>query len=85
MRAAVVAELKFDREQGWDIEQVTGGMGALSLLDNTVAARERPEDSLRLMSRMMDGSIAIKGTRDDAETTARRLLTMVDELLDGSE
>jgi hypothetical protein len=80
IRAAVVAELKFDREQGWEVEQVTGGMGALSLLDNTVAARERPEDSLRLMSRMMDGAIAIKGTRDDAESTARRLLAMVDEL-----
>ena len=57
-------------------------MGALSLLDNTVAARERPEDALRMMSNAMLGAIAIKGTRDSAPIAARRLLSMVDDLLE---
>jgi hypothetical protein len=81
MRAALVAELRFDRERGWDIEALSGGQGALSLLDNTVAARERPQDALRLMSKVMEGARAIKGTRDDPESSARRLLDLVDEIL----
>lgn len=82
MRAALVAELKYDRERGWGVERLNGGQGALSLLDNTVAARERPQDALRLMSSLMTGAVAIKGTRDDPESSARRLLDFVDELLD---
>jgi hypothetical protein len=82
MRAALVAEVRFDREVGWAVETLSGGQGALSLLDNTVAARERPEDALRLMSNVMDGAMAIKGTRDEAESSSRRLLGLVDEILD---
>ncbi len=82
MRAVLVADLRFDREQGWAVERLSGGQGALSLLDNTVAARERPQDALRMMSNLMMGTVAIKGTRDSAEDTAQRLLTMVDQLLD---
>lgn len=82
MRAALVAELRFDRDGGWAVERLSGGQGALSLLDNTVAARERPQDALRLMSNVMEGAIAIKGTRGDAESSARRLLAMVDDFLD---
>ncbi|TXG83407.1 MAG: hypothetical protein E6R14_06035 [Thermomicrobiales bacterium] len=83
IRAGVVAELSYDADAGWEITHVTGGTGALSLLDNTVAARERPIDSLTLMSRAVAGAIAIRGTRDDADATAQRLIAMVDALLDG--
>ena len=44
------------------------------------AARERPEDALRIMSSAIDGAISIIGTRDDAATSARRLIGMVEEL-----
>lgn len=81
LRAALVAALRYDRELGWTVEEVTRGQGALLLLDNTVAARERPEDSLRMMANAMTGAIGITGTRDDAETSARRLLGMVDTLI----
>jgi hypothetical protein len=83
IRAGVVAAVTYDAVSGWNVEPLTRGMGALSLLDNTVAARERPEDALRLMSTAMTGATAIKGTRDDAPAAARRLIAMVDELLDG--
>lgn len=82
IRAALVAELKYDREAGWQVEPLTGGNGALALIDNTVAARERPEDVLRLMTRAMATARAIRGTRDEAAVTAARLIEMVDEMLD---
>lgn len=82
IRAAIVAELRFDRQNIWNVEQLTDGLGALSLLDNTVAARERPEDALHMMANVIDGAIAIKGIRDDPESSARRLLAIVDDLLD---
>ncbi len=81
IRAGVVAALTYDAELGWDVATLSRGMGALSLLDNTVAARERPEDALRLMSRAVFGAISIKGTRDSATNTAQRLIAMVDDLL----
>ncbi len=83
IRAGVVAELRYDAKAGWNVTRINGGAGALSLLDNTVAARERPVDSLTLMSRAIEGAIAIHGTRDDADSTAKRLIAMVNELLDG--
>ena len=81
IRAALVAHLRFDGNQGWAIEQVTSGQGALALLDNTVAARERPQDSLRVMANLMKGARAITGTRDDAGSSAVQLLSMVDEII----
>lgn len=83
IRAAVIAAVKYDAEAGWNVETLSRGIGALSLLDNTVAARERPEDALRLMSVAMTDAIAIKGTRDDAPDAARRLIDLVDALIDG--
>lgn len=83
VRAALVADVRFDPERGWAVEPLSHGQGALSLLDNTVAARERPQDSLRMMTNVMEGTLAIKGTRDVARKSARRLLEMVDDLLEG--
>jgi hypothetical protein len=82
IRAGIVAALTYDADAGWEVETQSSGMGALSLLDNTVAARERPQDALRLMSNAMIGAIAIKGTRDSAPAAARRLLAMVDDMID---
>ena len=84
IRAGVVAALTYDAELGWHVATLSRGMGALSLLDNTVAARERPEDALRLMSRAVLGAISIKGTRDSATSTAHRLIQMIDDLLDST-
>ena len=83
VRAALVADVRYDATQGWEVEPLSHGQGALSLLDNTVAARERPQDSLRMMTNAMEGALAIKGTRDVAQKSADRLLKMVDDLLDG--
>lgn len=80
IRAALVANVKYDADAGWKVEEVSKGAGALALLDNTVAARERPRDALRIMTNAMESARAIQGTRDDAATTATRLLALVDEI-----
>lgn len=80
IRAALVAALTYDRELGWQVEHVTHGSGALALLNNTVAARERPEDALRIMTNAMSSAQAIRGTRDEAPAAAARLLAMVDAM-----
>jgi hypothetical protein len=81
IRAALVAHVRFDRNRGWEVEEITSGQGALALLDNTVAAQERPHDSLRVMANLMKGARAISGTRDEVTPSAARLLSMVDELV----
>jgi hypothetical protein len=82
IRAALVAALQYDRERGWEIEALNRGRGALALLDNTVAARQRPQDALRIMTNVMSGAEAVQGTRDEAPAAADRLLQMVDAILD---
>jgi hypothetical protein len=82
IRAALVAAVRYDRDRGWEIETLNHGRGALALLDNTVAARERPQDALRIMTHVMSRAEAIQGTRDEAAAAAERLLRMVDAMLD---
>lgn len=82
IRAILVAQLRYDRDRQWDIEPLTHGLGVIGLLDNTVAARERPEDSLSMMARVMIDATAIKGTRGEADESAHTLLDLANTLLD---
>ena len=78
VRAALTAKLTYNREAGWSVETVSHGQGALGLLDNTVAARERPVDALRIMSLAVAGAMSIEGTRGEAGDAAARLIALVE-------
>ncbi|MBX3070848.1 MAG: hypothetical protein KF883_10150 [Thermomicrobiales bacterium] len=73
----IVAALRFDREQGWSVEQTSRGAGVLALLKNTVAARERPVDSMAVMARAVEQAIVLEGTRGEAAEAAERLLALL--------
>lgn len=70
----IVASLRFDRETGWNAQETTRGAGVLALLNNTVAARERPVDSMAIMAKAVEHAIVFEGTRDEAADAAQRLL-----------
>jgi hypothetical protein len=73
----LLADVRYDHLVGWDVAEVSPGLGALTLLDNTVAARIRPVDSLTVMTRAMTTARAIEGTRGEAADAAERLLRVM--------
>lgn len=55
---------------------LTPGQALLSLLNNTIVARLRPEFALEILSKAASGAVALKGRRGEAEDTAPRLLQL---------
>lgn len=73
----IVAALRFDREAGWAAAETSRGAGVLALLNNTVAARERPVDAMAVMARAVENAVVLEGNRGEASEAAVRLLSML--------
>jgi hypothetical protein len=58
----------------WDPRELSPGASALSLLENTIPAQERPEQSLQYVSRAASGTTTLQGERGEAEELAGVLL-----------
>ena len=58
----------------WQPRRLSAGEGVLALLANTVPARERPQESLRTLSRAVRGATVLEGDRGEAGPTAAALL-----------
>ena len=73
----VVAALRYDADAGWEVEEQSKGAGVLALLGNTVAARERPVDSLSMMAKAVTGARIVEGTRGEAPEAAEQLESLL--------
>jgi hypothetical protein len=58
----------------WDPRELSPGAGALKLLENTIPAQERPEQSMRFVSRAVANAATLEGERGEAEELAELLL-----------
>jgi hypothetical protein len=58
----------------WEPEELFGGAQALILMEHALPARSRPEQTLRYLRNAVDGAVAFKGERGDANEFARLLL-----------
>jgi hypothetical protein len=76
MGAIVITGYRANAE--WRPRRLTGGEGAMALLANAVAARERPAQVMRVISRAAKGAIAISSDRGEADGVAPRLLAELD-------
>ena len=78
--AAVRAELaavvvtRYRPGAEWQPKRVSSGQGVLALLANTVPAHERPQESLRAVSRAVAGAIVLDGDRGEAGPAAESML-----------
>ena len=70
----MICALRYDPAAGWAVDELSQGEAVLSLIDNSVAARGRPEAVLSSLVAATEDVVAIKGTRDRAEVAAQRLL-----------
>lgn len=72
-----VAVCKYKPSGRWEPRSMTKGETLLELMGNTVVARIRPEDSLKILAKLVKRSTAFKTVRGDAAASAKALLLQV--------
>jgi hypothetical protein len=70
----LVAAVRFRPGAKWDPRPLSTGAGALALLEHAVPAQDRPDQTIRYISRAIAGATAVQGERGEAEETAGMLL-----------
>jgi hypothetical protein len=70
----VVAAARYRPGAQWDPRPLSTGAGALAVLENAVPAQERPEQTIRHISRALVGATLLDGDRGEADETASLLL-----------
>ncbi len=70
--------LQYERGAVWEPTPLSAGQGALRLLENTVMARTRSEDALRIFGRVMETAQAWQGKRGEATQTVAALLHLLE-------
>jgi hypothetical protein len=73
----LIAQLRYDADVGWAVEELSPGRAALALIDNTVAARSRPKAMLTAVGQATTAARAVSGTRGDADEAALRLMDLL--------
>jgi hypothetical protein len=67
----------------WNPRRLTTGEGTLALLSRTVPARDRPQESMEVLTKAINGTVVLEGERGEAEEFAEMLLSGA--LLDGED
>lgn len=70
----LVLVTEFSAGAAWRPRRLTPARALMALLDNTVAARKDPAVSLPILSRVVDGALALKTRRGEASYTVPLLL-----------
>jgi hypothetical protein len=70
----LVVAARFRPGARWDPQALSAGAGALTLLENAVPAQDRPEQTLRHVSRAIAEATVLEGERGEAHETADHLL-----------
>ena len=74
MRMGLVIATHFRPGAEWQPRQLTPGAGALAMLAHAVPAQARPEQTLRVLKRALQGAVILQGERGEANDVARVLL-----------
>ena len=61
----------------WRPERLSPGEATLSLLENTLPAQTRPEESIQAIARSVEGAVLIKSERGEADAVAALLLNLL--------
>ena len=74
LRMGLVIATHFRPGAEWQPRQLTPGVGALAMLEHAVPAQTRPEQTLRVLKRALQGAVILEGERGEANNVARVLL-----------
>jgi hypothetical protein len=65
---------RYSRGADWQPRRISAGEGALALLSNTIPAQQRPQESLRAVSRALADAIVLRSDRGEAAGVADLIL-----------
>jgi hypothetical protein len=73
----LVVAAKYRPGAEWHPESLSPGAGALTLLENAVPARARPDQTIRHITRALAGATVLRGERAEADAIAGELLEVL--------
>lgn len=76
VRVGAIAALHYDKDKGFQVNEISPGNAVLELINNTVSARSAPELAMACLSRAVPGARCWKGTRGEADEAATHLLEL---------
>ena len=82
LRVGLVVNTVYQRGARWRPRMLTPGQGLLTLLDNTVLARVRPEFALETLQQVVPGTITLAGKRGEVDGLAPALLQRLEDSVD---
>lgn len=68
---------KFKAGARWNPAPISPGAGALELMGNSIAVRNRPRHTLRRIQKLVKGAVFVKGTRGEASESAESILNLL--------
>jgi hypothetical protein len=68
---------KFKAGARWKPAPLSHGQGALELMGNSIAIRNRPQHTLRRIQKLVKGAVVVKGTRGEAHESAVSILNLL--------
>lgn len=78
VRPGLIIHTRYEDGASWAPALLSPSNGALTLLNNTLVAQERPEFALETLSCVMATAKAFEGTRGEAAPTARAIIELVE-------
>ena len=79
LQVGLVISTAFKQDARWKPRTVTQGKAVLELLANTVSARSRPENALKVLPEALSASRTLKGTRGEAAGVVDSILRLCEE------
>jgi hypothetical protein len=72
-----VVMCKYRAGARWKPTPLSHGRGALELMANSIAVRNRPQHTLRRIHKLVSSAVFVKGTRGEASETAASILDLL--------
>ncbi|HLU37014.1 MAG TPA: hypothetical protein VKZ61_14710 [Thermomicrobiales bacterium] len=76
---SLIALLQYTPGGSWHVERRTPGEAIMRLVDQTVAVRRRPADTLAYLGKAIEHATVIEGTRGEVEDTVPLILAAAEQ------
>ena len=74
---AMIVATRYKAGAEWNPTRLSRGQGTIELMANTVPAQQRPQESLRALTRATDGATVLQSDRGEAGPVAMELLALL--------
>jgi hypothetical protein len=79
LKVGLIVSTSFKKDARWRPRDISHGQAVLELLANTVSARSRPGNALKVLSQALSAARAVKGGRGEAAEVVDSILRLCDD------